>query len=138
LGANRPQDAVYPLSAKYDGGMIKRSYEGSENYVLTFKKGAMPPVGGFWSLTMYDENYFFVENPINRYSISARQHLKMNADGSTSLFIQNASPGADKEANWLPAPKGKFVLMMRLYWPKESNPSLLDGSWVLPPVKKAT
>jgi hypothetical protein len=138
LGANRPQDAVYPLSAKYDGGMIKRAYEGSENYVLTFKKGAMPPVGGFWSLTMYDENYFFVENPINRYSVSARQDLKMNADGSTDLFIQNASPGADKEANWLPAPKGKFVLMMRLYWPKESNPSLLDGSWALPPVKKAT
>jgi hypothetical protein len=138
LGANRPQDAVYPLSAKYDGGLIKRAYQGSENYVLTFKTGAMPPVSGFWSLTMYDENYFFVENPINRYSISARQDLKMNADGSTDLFIQNASPGADKEANWLPAPKGKFVLMMRLYWPKEGNPSLLGGSWVLPPVKKVS
>ncbi len=72
---------------------------------------------------MYDENYFFVDNPLNRYSISARQPLKANADGSIDLLIQHESPGADKESNWLPAPKGKFILMMRLYWPNESNPS---------------
>ncbi|MGH6755365.1 MAG: DUF1214 domain-containing protein, partial [Bradyrhizobium sp.] len=86
----------------------------------------------------YDENYFFVDNPLNRYSISVRQPLKKNADGSLDLYIQNASPGADKESNWLPAPKGKFILMMRLYWPDESNPSIIDGTWVLPAVKKVS
>jgi hypothetical protein len=137
LGANRPQDAIYPTSLKDGNGPLARSYDGGDDYVVTFKKGQLPPVKGFWSITMYDENYFFVDNPINRYSISARQNLKANADGSVSLLIQNKSPGADKEANWLPAPKGKFYLMMRLYWPDESNPSILDGSWVIPPVKKA-
>ncbi|PTE11096.1 DUF1254 domain-containing protein [Mesorhizobium helmanticense] len=136
LGANRPQDAIYPTSMKSDSGLIKRAYNGSEKYVLTFKKGLTPPVSGFWSLTMYDENYFFVDNPLNRYSISARQPLKANADGSIDLLIQNESPGADKESNWLPAPKGKFVLMMRLYWPNESNPSIIDETWKIPPVKK--
>jgi hypothetical protein len=136
LGANRPQDASYPTSTKSHGDVIKRAYHGSEKYVLTFKKGQTPPVGGFWSITMYDENYFFVDNPLNRYSISARQQLKANADGSIDLLFQNESPGADKESNWLPAPKGKFILMMRLYWPNESNPSIIDGSWVIPPAKK--
>ena len=136
LGANRPQDAVYPVSSKYDGGLIGRAYNGSENYVLTFNKGKTPPVQGFWSLTMYDQNYFFVDNPLNRYSISPRQDLKPNEDGSIDLYIQHESPGKDKESNWLPAPKGKFVLMMRLYWPDESDPSLLNDSWQIPAVKK--
>jgi hypothetical protein len=136
LGANRPQDAVYPTSQKYAGGLIGRDYSGADKYVMTFKKGSTPPVDGFWSLTMYDANYFFVENPLNRYSISARQSLKANADGSVDLYIQNESPGADKEANWLPAPKGKFILMMRLYWPRERGPSIINGSWALPPVTK--
>lgn len=70
---------------------------------MHFPKGHLPPAEGFWSLTMYDKDYFFVENPLNRYSISARQNLKPNADGSVDLYIQNESPGADKEANWLPA-----------------------------------
>ncbi|WP_210496662.1 DUF1254 domain-containing protein [Microvirga antarctica] len=137
LGANRPQDAVYPTS-KSEGGMLSRAYNGSEKYVLSFKKGKTPPVSGFWSLTMYDEDYFFVENPINRYSISVRQNLKANPDGSIDLYLQNASPGPGKESNWLPAPKGKFTLMMRLYWPNEGDPSIIDGSWVLPPVKKVS
>ena len=136
LGANRPQDAIYPTSMKSASGIIHRSYDGSEKYVLSFRKGLTPPVTGFWSLTMYDADYFFVANPLNRYSISARQPLKYNDDGSLDLLIQNESPGADKESNWLPAPKGKFILMMRLYWPDESNPSIIDGSWVLPPVGK--
>ena len=135
LGANRPQDAVYPTSLK-PKGLLNRSYKGSENYQITFKKGQLPPVKGFWSITMYDDNYFFVANPLNRYSISARQDLKANADGSVTIHIQNKSPGADKESNWLPAPEGKFVLMMRLYWPKKTAPSILDGSWVIPEVKK--
>ena len=86
---------------------------------------------------MYNDKYFFVDNPINRYSISARQDLKQNADGSVDIYIQNKSPGKDKESNWLPSPKGKFVLMMRLYWPDDKPPSILDGSWKIPPVKKA-
>ena len=138
LGANRPQDAIYPTSVKSDSGLIKRAYDGSEKYVLTFEKGLTPPVSGFWSLTMYDKNYFFVENPINRYSISPRQPLKANADGSIDLLIQNESPGPDMESNWLPAPKDKFILMMRLYWPNESQPSIIDGSWKIPPVKKVS
>lgn len=136
LGANRPQDAVYPTSTSYSGGLLGRDYSGTEKYVLTFAKGQLPPVSGFWSLTMYDKNYFFVANPIDRYSISPRQDLKANADGSVDLYIQHESPGADKESNWLPAPPDKFILMLRLYWPDESNPSILDGSWSIPAVEK--
>ncbi|MFL5240194.1 MAG: DUF1254 domain-containing protein [Rhizomicrobium sp.] len=133
LGANRPQDAVYPVSKKDDAD---QSYNGANKYVIHFPKGQLPPAKGFWSLTMYDSSYFFVSNPINRYSISARQDLKANADGSTDLYIQKDSPGKDMESNWLPAPSGDFVLMLRTYWPSETNPSILDGSWKIPPVKK--
>jgi hypothetical protein len=134
LGANRPQDAVYPTSQK---DAERKAYDGANKYVMRFPKGQLPPVRGFWSLTMYDANYFFVANPLNRYSISARQNLKTNPDGSTDLYIQNESPGKDKESNWLPAPKDKFILMLRMYWPNESNPSIINGSWKIPPVKKA-
>lgn len=134
LGANRPEDAVYPTSPKSGGGILARKYDGANKYVMRFPKGQLPPVKGFWSLTMYDENYFFVANPINRYSVSARQNLKANADGSVDLYIQHESPGADKESNWLPAPAGKFVLMLRLYWPNPKKPSILDGSWTIPAV----
>lgn len=137
LGANRPQDAIYPTSTKMKEGLLGRAYDGANNYLITFPKGQMPPVRGFWSITMYNEKYFFVENPINRYSISARQDLKTKPDGSTEIYIQHQSPGADMESNWLPAPSGKFVLMMRLYWPDDSPPSILDGSWVIPAVRKA-
>ena len=133
LGANRPQDAIYPMSLKDASG---RDYDGANKYVVRFAKGQLPPVKGFWSLTMYDADFFFVANPLNRYSISARQKLKANADGSTDLYIQNESPGADKESNWLPAPKGKFQLMLRLYWPSETPPSIIDGTWSPPPAKK--
>jgi hypothetical protein len=86
---------------------------------------------------MYDKNYFFVANPWNRYSISMRQSPKSNADGSLDLYFQNESPGSDKEANWLPAPQGKFILMMRLYWPDTAPSSIIDGSWSPPPVAHA-
>ena len=135
LGANRPQDAVYPTSLKDSEG---RAYEGTNKYVMHFPKGQLPPVHGFWSLTMYNDKYFFVSNPINRYSISARQKLKSNPDGSTDLYIQKDSPGPDKESNWLPAPAGKFVLMLRMYWPDERKPSIVNGSWTIPAVKKVT
>jgi hypothetical protein len=133
LGANRPQDAIYPTSIKDSSDRV---YEGTHKYVMHFDKGHTPPAEGFWSLTMYDSDYFFVANPINRYSISARQNLKANADGSIDLYLQKDSPGADKESNWLPAPEGKFILMLRLYWPNENDPSIIDGTWSIPPVKK--
>ena len=133
LGANRPQDAVYPSSQKDGEG---KAYDGASKYVLHFAKGQMPPARGFWSVTMYDGNYFFVANPINRYSISARQNVKSNPDGSVDLYIQTDSPGAEKELNWLPAPSGKFQLMMRLYWPSENSPSIVNGTWKPPAVKK--
>src|SRR5215468_2114675 len=132
LGANRPQDAVYPTSLK---DAHDDAYDGANKYVMRFAKGELPPVKGFWSVTMYNKDYFFVPNPINRQSISARQNLKSNADGSVDLYIQNESPGTNKESNWLPAPKDKFILMMRLYWPKEKPPSILAGSWKIPSVE---
>ena len=133
LGANRVQDAVYPTSLKDADG---NDYSGANKYVMRFPKGQLPPVKGFWSLTMYDANYFFIANPMNRYSISARQNLKPNPDGSIDLYIQNQSPGADKESNWLPAPSGKFVLMLRMYWPTEKSPSIINGTWKIPAAKK--
>jgi hypothetical protein len=134
LGANRPQDAIYPVSQR---ASPIEPYEGGHNYTLRFPKGQLPPVKGFWSLTMYDEDMFFVANPINRYSMSLRTNPKFEPDGSLVIYIQNESPGADKEANWLPAPKGKFHLMLRLYWPNEDDPSILDGSWAIPQVSRA-
>jgi hypothetical protein len=132
LGANRPEDAIYPTS---EGPSIFGSYTGEKKYVMHFPKGELPPAQGFWSLTMYNAQYFFVENPLNRYSISARQNLKPNADGSVDLYIQNENPGPDKESNWLPAPRDKFILMLRMYWPKRTPPSILDGTWKIPQVK---
>ena len=101
LGANRPEDAVYPTSTGPD---LVKKYSGGKKYVMHFEKGQLPPAIGFWSLTMYDANYFFVDNPLNRYTLSQRNKLKTNADGSVDLYIQAESPGKDKESNWLPAP----------------------------------
>lgn len=133
LGANRPQDAIYPTS---EGPDQTRKYSGAHNYVIHFDEGQLPPVQAFWSLTMYDADYFFVDNPLNRYTLSQRNTLNINADGSVDLLIQAQSPGPADEANWLPAPAGDFVLMFRLYWPQEESPSILDGTWALPAVVK--
>jgi hypothetical protein len=135
LGANRPQDAVYPTS---EGPDVLKKYSGEQKYVMHFNKGEMPPVKGFWSLTMYDASYFFVPNALNRYTLSQRNKFKPNKDGSVDLYIQRESPGKDKEANWLPAPSAQFILMMRLYWPTETPPSLLDGTWKVPEVKEVS
>lgn len=133
LGANRPQDAVYPTSEADSDG---KPYDGSKKYVLHFDKGQRPPVNGFWSLTMYDAGYFFVDNPLNRYTLSARNKFKMNPDGSVDLYLQHENPGPEKESNWLPAPAGKFILMLRLYWPTETSPSIIDGTWKIPAVQE--
>jgi hypothetical protein len=134
LGANRPQDAIYPTSEKDADG---KEYDGTKNYVMHFDKGQLPPVDGFWSLTMYDASFFFVPNPLNRYTLSSRNKFVTNADGSVDLYLQADSPGKAKEANWLPAPKAKFIPMLRLYWPKETPPSIIDGSWKPPAIKLA-
>lgn len=134
LGANRPQDAIYPTSEVDGDG---KPYDGANKYVMHFPKGQTPPAKGFWSLTMYNGNYFFVENPINRYSVSPRNNLKYNNDGSLDLYLQKDSPGKENEPNWLPAPPGKFILMLRLYWPEEKPPSIIDGTWTPPAVKAA-
>src|SRR5262245_1454050 len=131
LGANLPQDAVYPTSETDAKG---EPYDGANKYVIHFPKGQLPPVRGFWSITMYDAQYFFVPNNLNRHNVSARNALKANPDGSIDIHIQKDSPGVDKESNWLPAPAGKFVLMLRMYWPNEKPPSILDGSWRPPAV----
>ncbi len=130
LGANRPQDAIYPTSEVDADG---KKYSGADNYVIHFDKGQLPPVKGFWSITMYNKDYFFVDNPINRYTVSSRFKFDFNKDGSLDLNIQNKSPGKEKEANWLPAPKGEFVLMLRMYWPDET---VIKGTWTPPAVRK--
>ncbi|WP_280831066.1 DUF1254 domain-containing protein [Mycolicibacterium frederiksbergense] len=133
LGANRPQDAVYPTSEADSSG---QAYDGANKYTVHFDKGQFPPVNGFWSLTMYDAGYFFVANPLNRYNLSQRNNFVTNPDGSVDLYLQHDNPGPEREANWLPAPAGKFNLMLRLYWPKENPPSIIDGTWKPPAVTK--
>jgi hypothetical protein len=133
-GWNRPQDAVYPLSQKDARGA---DYNGAKRkYVIRFKKGQLPPADAFWSLTMYDTDFFFVPNSINRYDLAQRDKLITNPDGSVDLYVQAEPPGKDKQANWLPAPKGKFALVMRIYSPRKTAPSILDNSWTPPPVKR--
>lgn len=128
LGANLPQDAIYPTTSQDSTG---EALNGANRYVIHFTKDQIPPVEGFWSITMYNDRQFFVENPINRYAIGDRDDLEYNDDDSLDIFIQNASPGKEDESNWLPAPKGPFNLILRLYWPKKE---ILDGSWTPPPV----
>jgi hypothetical protein len=134
LGANRPKDAIYPTTEKDADG---HDYDGTKNYVMHFDKGQLPPVSAFWSLTMYDASYFFVPNPINRYTVSSRSKFVTNADGSIDLYLQPETPGKAKEANWLPTPKAKFIPMLRLYWPKDTPPSIIDGTWKPPAIKAA-
>ena len=133
--ANLDKDAVYPYT-EVDSTGAKLS--GAHKYTLTFAKGQEPPVDGFWSITMYeiDQGWWFVPNPLNKFTVSPRNNPLRNADGSLTLYFQNESPGKDKEANWLPAPKGPFLPMIRMYWPKETKPSILDGTWTPPRIVK--
>jgi hypothetical protein len=132
-GSNEPKDAVYPFTRVDAEG---KPLKGANNYVLRFEKDQTPPVDGFWSITMYDPEFYFYPNPLNKLTVSPRDHLRYNADGSLDLLFQHASPGRAHWANWLPAPASDFILMMRLYWPKEKPPSILDGSWAPPAVKR--
>ncbi len=133
--ANLQDDAVYPYT-EVDGAGAPLS--GANQYTVTFAKGQLPPVRGFWSITMYlvDGGWWFVPNELNKFTVSPRDHLKTNDDGSTTLYFQTESPGKDKESNWLPTPKGAFVPMMRMYAPQQEPPSILDGTWTPPPIKK--
>jgi hypothetical protein len=131
---NSKQEAMYPT---YYVDESKQKLSGANRYTLRFAPGQLPPVNAFWSLTMYEEpQSLLVANPINRYLINSPMlpQLKRDADGGLTLIIQNESPGKDKEANWLPAPKGPFSMIMRLYWPKEAA---TEGKWKQPPLKKA-
>ncbi len=131
LGANQPEDAVYPLNVVDADG---KPLNGANNYVMHFSKEELPPVDAFWSLTMYDKDGFQAANVLNRFAVSSWMPFKYNADGSLDLYIQNKTPGADKEANWLPSPLCELGLTMRLYAPKTAA---LTGVWNPPAIKKA-
>lgn len=133
LGANQPEDAIYPLNVADAAG---KPVLAENKYVLHFNKDELPPVNAFWSLTMYDDEGYQVANPLNRFAIGDRDALAYNSDGSLDLYVQNETPGADKEANWLPAPKsGKLGLTLRLYGPK---PQAIDGRWNPPAIEQAS
>jgi hypothetical protein len=131
LGANLVEDAIYPLNLGDETG---KPLDGANKYTITFEKGAAPPVNAFWSITLYDPEGFQVGNSLNRFSVASWMPFKYNADGSLDLYFQNESPGKDKEANWLPAPKGGFNLTMRLYGPKSDA---LTGRWTPSPIVKS-
>jgi hypothetical protein len=133
IGGNSKQEAMYPVYAIDAAG---QKLDGANRYTVHFAPGQLPPVNAFWSMTMYElPQSLLVANPINRYLINSPMlpQLVKDADGGLTLYVQNESPGKDKEPNWLPAPKGPFMTVLRLYWPKEAA---LDGSWKAPPMTK--
>jgi hypothetical protein len=130
---NSKQEALYPIYRIDSDG---QKLSGASRYTVRFAPDQLPPVNAFWSLTMYElPASLLVANPINRYVLNSPMlpQLQRDADGGLTLLIQNDSPGKDKEANWLPAPKGPFAMYMRLYWPK---PGALEGKWTAPPLKR--
>jgi hypothetical protein len=131
LGANLPEDAIYPINT---GDADGNPLAGANRYAIHFGKNEIPPADAFWSVTLYDEHGFPTANALSRNAIGDRDPLEVNSDGSIDLFIQHASPGAGKESNWLPAPAGAFNLTMRVYAPKAE---VCDGRWAPPPVVKA-
>jgi len=137
---NDPEEATYPFTRVDANGQTLDCSK--HNYTLTFPAGALPPVNSFWSLTMYDgKSQLLVRNPIDRYLINSPMlpAMKVDADGSLTLYIQHKTPGGDRQANWLPAPDGPVYLVMRLYWPKVKPPSVLpagEGTWQPPGVQR--
>ncbi len=130
LGANLPEDAIYPLNLADESG---KPLDGSNRYSIHFEKASSPPVNAFWSITMYDPEGFAYPNNLDRQAVSSWMPFQFNSDGSLDLYFQNENPGKSKEANWLPSPKGGFNMTMRLYSPKEEA---LTGRWNPPPVVK--
>jgi hypothetical protein len=131
FGANVQEDAIYPRAFVDAFG---DRLTGANSYTLHFAKEQLPPVNGFWSITMYNSDQFFVKNRLNRFAVSSRDKLKYNGDGSLDIYIQANSPGKSRESNWLPAPRDEFNMIARLYWPKESA---LNGNWQMPAVQKS-
>lgn len=139
---NDAAEAVYPATRTDSDG---QALDGSKHrYTITFPKGGLPPVHAFWSVTMYNgKTQLLVDNPIDRYLINSPMlpGLKTNPDGSLTLYVQKGSPGADRQANWLPAPDGPIYLVMRLYWPSEGTPSILPpgrGTWQPPGIVRVS
>jgi hypothetical protein len=130
LGANLPEDAIYPVNLGDETG---KSLDGTNRYTLHFNKDDTPPADAFWSVTLYDSEGFQVANALDRFNLASWMPLKTNADGSLDLYFQNESPGPDREVNWLPAPKGAFNLLLRLYAPRSEA---LTGKWNPPAVTR--
>jgi len=130
LGANQPEDAIYPLCT---GDANGQPIVGGKKYILHFDKEHLPPVAAFWSVTMYDADGFQVANSLNRFAISSWMPLNYNQDGSLDIYIQPQSPGSDQQSNWLPSPdSGVLGITMRLYAP---NLSALNGDWAPPAIQ---
>jgi hypothetical protein len=129
---NRPNETKYLYRENDSQG---QPLDGHNLYAVTFAKGKEPPVKGFWSLTLYNEEHLFNPNPLKRYSLGtkSKSFLKYNPDGSLTLYAGAKSPGADKESNWLPAPEGMFSLYIRCYWAEQA---VIDGTWMPPQVEK--
>lgn len=131
---NSKEEAMYPMYFVDENGQV---LDASKNhYRLRFASGQLPPVNAFWSLTMYElPSSLLTPNPLNRYLINSPMlpNLKQDADGGLTLYVQNQSPGNDKESNWLPAPNGPFFAVLRLYWPKRE---ILNGEWTAPPMQR--
>lgn len=130
---NSKMEAMYPT---YTIDQTGQKLDGAQHYTVRFGPGQLPPVNAFWSLTMYElPSSLLVANPLNRYLLNSPMlpQFKKDPDGGLTLYIQNESPGKDKEANWLPAPKGPFFVAMRLYWPKEEA---IEGKWAAPPLQR--
>ena len=133
VGGNLVEDAIYPLTlVDSDGNKL----DGRNKYALRLAKNEIPPVNAFWSLTLYDKDSYLVDNPINRYALGDRSNCTLGEDGSLTIYLQNESPGKNKESNWLPTPKdGAFKLALRLYVPKEQ---VAEGAWKPPAVQRVT
>jgi hypothetical protein len=128
---NRPNETKY-IYRDFDSQ--GQQLHGGNSYTVTFPKGQLPPVKGFWSLTLYNEHHFFYPNALNRYSLGTKSKtLQYNPDGSLTLHFGAKSPGKEKETNWLPAPEGMFSLYLRCYWPEQA---ILDGTWMPPNVER--
>ena len=134
IWGNSAEEAIYP---SYYVDAEGQPLDGAHRYTMHFAKGQLPPVNAFWSMTMYElPASLLVANRLNRYLLNSPMlpQFTTDADGGITLYFQHESPGADKEANWLPAPKGPFSVVLRLYWPGQAA---LDGTWTPPPLEPA-